>query len=32
MIVADTAVWIDYLRDIDAPHTNALDFELENIE
>ena len=30
MIVADTSVWIDYLRGIDAPHTNALDYELQN--
>jgi predicted nucleic acid-binding protein len=30
MIVADTSVWIDYLRGIDAPHTNALDDELQN--
>lgn len=28
MIVADTSVWIDYLRGIDAPHTNVLDNEL----
>ena len=28
MIVADTSAWIDYLRGIDAPHTNILDFEL----
>ncbi|MFH0996078.1 MAG: hypothetical protein V1844_11375 [Pseudomonadota bacterium] len=31
MIVADTSVWIDYLRGIDAPHTDALDYELQNI-
>jgi len=30
MIVADTSVWIDYLRGVDAPHTNALDDELQN--
>jgi len=30
MNVADTSVWIDYLRGIDAPHTNALDDELQN--
>ena len=30
MIVADTSVWIDYLQGIDAPHTNALDYELQN--
>ena len=28
MIVADTSAWIDYLRGIDAPHTNALDYGL----
>lgn len=28
MIVADTSVWIDYFRGIDAPHTNILDYEL----
>ncbi len=28
MIVADTSAWIDYLRGIDAPHTNMLDHEL----
>jgi hypothetical protein len=28
MIVADTSVWIDYVRGIDAPHTNILDYEL----
>lgn len=28
MIVADTSVWIDYLRGIEAPHTDALDHEL----
>jgi predicted nucleic acid-binding protein len=30
MIVADTSAWIDYLRGIDAPHTNTLDDELQN--
>ena len=30
MNVADTSVWIDYLRGVDAPHTNALDDELQN--
>ncbi|MBI5592157.1 MAG: PIN domain nuclease [Deltaproteobacteria bacterium] len=30
MIVADTSAWIDYLRGVDAPHTNALDDELQN--
>lgn len=28
MIVADTSVWIDYVRGLDAPHTNTLDYEL----
>ncbi|OGQ98076.1 MAG: twitching motility protein PilT [Deltaproteobacteria bacterium RIFOXYD12_FULL_57_12] len=28
MIVADTSAWIDYVRGIDAPHTNVLDYEL----
>ncbi len=28
MIVADTSAWIDYVRGIDAPHTNMLDHEL----
>ncbi len=28
MIVADTSVWIDYAKGIDAPHTNILDYEL----
>lgn len=28
MIVADTSVWIDYVKAIDAPHTNILDYEL----
>ncbi len=28
MIIADTSAWIDYVRGIDAPHTNALDYEL----
>lgn len=30
MIIADTSVWIDYVRGIDAPHTNILDYELEH--
>jgi predicted nucleic acid-binding protein len=30
MIVADTSVWIDYVRGIDAPHTNILDYELDH--
>ncbi len=29
MIVADTSVWIDYVRGVDAPHTNLLDYELD---
>jgi predicted nucleic acid-binding protein len=29
MIVADTSVWIDYVRGIDAPHTNLLDYALD---
>ncbi|MDA8410683.1 MAG: PIN domain nuclease [Treponema sp.] len=28
MIVADTSAWIDYVRGIDAPHTECLDREL----
>ena len=28
MVVVDTSVWIDYVRGLDAPHTNALDYEL----
>jgi predicted nucleic acid-binding protein len=28
MIVADTSVWIDYVRGIDARHTDLLDHEL----
>lgn len=28
MIVADTSVWIDYVRGVDAPHTQTLDYEL----
>ena len=28
MVVADTTVWIDYVRGLQAPHTNALDHEL----
>jgi hypothetical protein len=31
MIVADTFVWIDYVRGIDAPHTNLLDYALDRI-
>jgi len=30
MIVADTSSWIDYVRGIDAPHTNLLDYELDH--
>ncbi len=30
MIVADTSVWIDYVRGIDAPHCDLLDYELEH--
>ncbi len=28
MIVVDTSVWIDYVRGIEAPHTDLLDYEL----
>lgn len=28
MIVADTSVWIDYVRGVQAPHTDLLDYEL----
>ena len=28
MVFVDTTVWIDYVRGIDAPYTNALDYEL----
>ena len=28
MIVADTSVWIDYVRGIQAPHTDLLDYDL----
>lgn len=28
MIVADTSVWIDYVRGVDAPHTDLLDHAL----
>ena len=28
MVVVDTTVWIDYVRGLDNPYTNALDFEL----
>ena len=28
MVVVDTTVWIDYVRGLDAPYTNALDYEL----
>jgi predicted nucleic acid-binding protein len=30
MIIADTSVWIDYVRGIDASHTDLLDYELLN--
>jgi predicted nucleic acid-binding protein len=30
MIVADTSAWIDYVKGVIAPHTDALDFELQN--
>jgi len=30
MIVADTSVWIDYVKGVIAPHTDILDFELVN--
>ena len=30
MIVADTSAWIDYLKGLDLPHTNILDYELEH--
>ena len=30
MIVADTSAWIDYVRGIDAPHTDLLDHDLEH--
>jgi predicted nucleic acid-binding protein len=30
MIVADTSVWIDYIRGVAARHTDILDFELEH--
>ena len=29
MIVADTSAWIDYFRGVEAPHTDALDYELQ---
>jgi predicted nucleic acid-binding protein len=29
MIVVDTSAWIDYVRGVDAPHTDILDVELE---
>ena len=28
MVVVDTTVWIDYVRGLDTPYTNALDHEL----
>ena len=30
MIVADTSAWIDYFKGIDAQHTNALDYGIQN--
>ncbi len=30
MIVADTSVWIDYFKGINAPHTDILDLKLLN--
>ena len=30
MIVADTTAWIDYVKGIEALHTNMLDYELEH--
>jgi predicted nucleic acid-binding protein len=30
MIVADTSAWIDYVKGVDAPHTNLLDYALDN--
>jgi predicted nucleic acid-binding protein len=30
MIVADTSVWIDYVRGVEASHTDILDYELEH--
>ena len=30
MVVVDTTVWIDYIHGLDAPHTNALDYELQH--
>lgn len=30
MIVADTSAWIDYLRGVNAPHTDALDYEIQH--
>ena len=30
MIVADTSAWIDYVKGIEASHTNILDYELEH--
>ena len=28
MVFVDTTVWIDYVRGLDTPYTNALDYEL----
>ena len=30
MIVADTSAWIDYVRGVDAPHTDLLDHDLDH--
>lgn len=30
MIVADTSAWIDYFNGVSLPHTNLLDFVLQN--
>jgi predicted nucleic acid-binding protein len=30
MIVADTSAWIDYVKGVEALHTNILDYELEH--
>jgi len=30
VIVADTSAWIDYVRGVDAPHTDLLDHDLDH--
>ncbi|GHV38705.1 hypothetical protein AGMMS49546_09540 [Spirochaetia bacterium] len=30
MILVDTSVWIDYVHDVEAPHTDALDRALSD--